>query len=365
MDSTPTTQKVIVLEKVIPSNSLGPIWHHSVLREIPLRTRAEGELTIKISSFSFNHRDVWIRKGLYPSILFPSIIGSDCTGTVVGPVGHSLQGVQVVVYPAVNWLEDSRGPDVPEKPFGILGGTRLTDGVGTFAEYIQVPESSCVPVPSHLSGVHAAAIPLAGLTAFRAVFTKAEVKSGMRVLVTGIGGGVAIFALQLCLAVGAKVWVTSGSEEKLKAAKALGAEGGVNYKQDDWSARLASLLPADRLMLDVVIDSSGGEIIQKCKHILRDGGRLVCYGSTTGAPMKITMAEVLKNLELRTSTMGSLLEFKQMVEFIGKHQIRPVVFKTLSGFEAVEEGFEIINKGEQFGKVVVVISHERPTSPRL
>lgn len=227
MASAPTHQ-AIVLEKADACTQ--PTWHPASLREIPLRPRAADQLTVKIDAFSFNHRDVWIRKGLYPGILFPSTLGSDCTGTVVAPAGHSLYGVQVVVYPAVNWHEDSRGPE-PGNVFGILGGTQLTEGVGTFAEYIHAPASHCVPVPSHLSGPRAAAIPLAGLTAFRAAFTKGEVSPGMKVLVTGIGGGVAIFALQFCLAAGAKVWVTSGSEEKLKAAKALGAEGGVIYKQ--------------------------------------------------------------------------------------------------------------------------------------
>lgn len=368
MTSIPTTHKAIVLQTSLESSS--PKWHQTSLQSLPLGSPSNNhsEITIKIISFSFNHRDVWQRKGMYPGILFPSILGSDCTGIVIGPTDHPFYNQQVLIYPAVNWSKDPKGPDMEGRPFGILGGTHLTEGIGTFAEYIHVPSSHCKLVPSFLNGdPKAAAIPLAGLTAYRAVFSKGEIRSGMNVLVTGIGGGVAIFALQFCTAVGATVWVTSGSVEKINQAKALGAKDGVDYKQNDWPSRLASLAmgPDKEPFLDVVIDSSGGDIMQKCRKLLRDGARVVSYGSTTGSNMSITMSEVLKNLEFRTTTMGSLLEFQEMIEFIEKHQIEPVVFKTLIGFESVEEGFEILKNGKQFGKVVVEISKAGSTSPKL
>ncbi|KAH9811797.1 hypothetical protein DFH28DRAFT_900215 [Melampsora americana] len=360
MTHLPSTHKAIVLQT--SSSNKTPIWHQASILDQPLGLPRKDELTIKIISFSFNHRDLWIRKGLYPKIQSPSILGSDCTGIVIEPIEHPLHGHQVLLYPAINWLKDSKGPDVKGKSFGILGGTNLTEGLGTFSEYIHIPSSNCIPIPSFLIGPNAAAIPLAGLTAFRSVFTKGKIQSGMNVLITGIGGGVAIFALQFCLAIGARVWVTSGSEEKLKLAKSLGAKDGVNYKQNDWPDRLSSMLPDDEPFLDVVIDSSGGEIIQKCRKVLRDGGCIVSYGSTTGSKMSITMSEVLKNLDIKTTTMGSLSEFQQMINFIEQHQIEPVVYKTLIGFESVEEGFEILKNGQQFGKVVVEISKGETSS---
>ncbi|EGG03345.1 uncharacterized protein MELLADRAFT_117356 [Melampsora larici-populina 98AG31] len=354
MTTIPSTTKSIVLQTSLPSET--PTWHKTSILDVPLRPRTKDEVTVRIISFSLNHRDVWIRKGLYPGILSSSILGSDCTGIIIDPIDHPLHAQQVLIYPALNWLKDPRGPDIKGKPFGILGGTKLSKGLGTFTEYINVLSSHCKPIPSHMIGPSAACIPLAGLTAYRIVLTKAKIKPNMNVLVTGIGGGVATFVLQFCLALGARVWVSSGSEEKMKLAKDLGAQDGVNYKQNDWPSRLVSLLPEDEPLLDVVIDSSGGDILQKCRKLLRDGGQIVSYGSTTGSPISITMSEVLKNLEIKTSTMGSLQEFHEMIDFIEAHQIKPIIFKTLLGFESVEEAFEILKDGKQFGKVVVEIS---------
>lgn len=233
-ESLPSFQKAIVIEKTTPSSD-PTTWYPISLQQRPLTKplTSEDQLTIKIEAFAFNHRDIWIRKGLYPSILSNSILGSDCSGKVVGPIDHPFYGTRVVIYPAVNWIDESRGPDLLDQSFGILGGTALTNGVGTFAEFINVPSSHCISVPKHLfhQPQSSASIPLAGLTAFRALFTKAEMKIGQKLLVTGIGGGVAIFILQFAVAMGIKVWVTSGSDEKLKLAQELGAKGGVNYKE--------------------------------------------------------------------------------------------------------------------------------------
>ncbi|KAA1115260.1 hypothetical protein PGT21_034356 [Puccinia graminis f. sp. tritici] len=374
MIELPKTQKSVQVIEKSPvadgtATKASSVWHEIQIKESPLEIPKpniekdknqvdETILTIKIKSFSFNHRDVWIRKGLYPNIKFGSTLGSDCFGTVISPSDHHFCGKDVLVYPAVNWTNDPRGPDVPGKAFGILGGTHETNGVGTFTEFINIPANHCVPSPSHLNALSASAVPLAGLTAFRAVFNKAQVKPSSNVLVTGIGGGVAIWALQFCVAIGANVWVTSSSEEKINHACRLGAKAGVNYKEDSWPGRLSSLLPTETPFLDVVIDSGGGDIAQKCSKILRPGGIIVNFGCTSGRPLSFTMSEVLKNVELRGSTMGSLKEFKEMVEFVHKHNIEPVVYKILRGFEQVEDGFQIMKAGQQFGKVVVVIDAE-------
>ncbi|POW01539.1 hypothetical protein PSTT_12431 [Puccinia striiformis] len=369
MIELPTSQKSIQLIEQ-PSSANGTthktsaVWHEIQIKETPFeipRPKIENEkdqvidnviLTVKVKSFAFNHRDVWIRKGLYPNIQFGSTLGSDCFGTVISPSDHPMYGNDVLVYPAVNWLNDPRGPDVSGKAFGILGGSHETNGVGTFTEYINVPANHCVASPSHLDVMNASSVPLAGLTAFRAVFNKGQIKPSSNILITGIGGGVAIWALQFCVAIGANVWVTSSSEQKINLACKVGAKAGVNYKEDDWPKRLSSLLPTETPFLDVVIDSGGSDIAQKCCKILRPGGIIVNFGCTSGRPLSFTMAEVLKNLELRGCTMGSLKEFKEMVEFVDKHHIRPVVHTVLHGFEQVEEGFQILKAAQQFGKVV-------------
>jgi len=185
-----------------------------------------GTVLVQLHAAALNHRDVWMTEGLYPGLQFDSILGSDGAGTVVG-LGSEAEkvwlGKRVIINSSYNWGADEARPG---KGFGILGAKPLP---GTLAQFIVVPVEQLAEIPAHLDFHQAAAIPLAGLTAYRAVFTKGEVKKGSRVLVTGIGGGVALFALQFAVAVGAKVYVTSSSEEKIKKALALGAVGGANY----------------------------------------------------------------------------------------------------------------------------------------
>lgn len=214
------------------------------------------------------------------------------------------------------------------------------------------------------------------------MFTKANVQSGQNVFITGIGGGVAITALQYCVALGANVWVSSSSEDKIARAVALGAKGGVNYKDRmsslvefssltsdsaNWAKTLATLLPASRPYLDAVVDSGGGPIVAQVTRVMKHGGVVACYGSTSGVDVQIGMGAILKNIEFKGAsptplraklirpgcTMGSLAEFKSAVAFIAKHQIQPVVHTVLPGLEHAEEGFEIMKRGGQFGKIVI------------
>jgi NADPH:quinone reductase-like Zn-dependent oxidoreductase len=273
-------------------------------------------------------------------------------------------GKRVLPYPAVNWQKDTKGPDVAGKPFGLFGGTKETEGLGMFAEYVCVDSSYCVEAPSYLSDEAAAAVPVASLTAWRALVTKAGIKPGDNVLITGIGGGVAMQALQFAVALGARVWVTSGSEEKLNKAKELGAEGGVIYKQEGWAERLKSMLPSSKQFVDVVIDGSGGNIVTESNKIMTDGGIVVGYGATTGKPVTITMNEILRNIEYKSATMGSLAEYKKMIEFMNKHHVEPVVCDVVNGLDQADEAFQILQKGEQCGKVVMKISGKgQPAQP--
>lgn len=163
---------------------------------------------------------------MYPSIVLGSVLGSDAVGYVIKNPSTSLAlGQRVIINPSEGWISDERGP---EKKLAILG---LLPCHGTLTEEpIAVDHQDMTPCPSHLSDAEASCLPVAGVTAYRAVFTKALVKEGEHVLITGIGGGVALFALQFAVAVGAHVYVTSSSPEKIQKAIALGAKGGVNYK---------------------------------------------------------------------------------------------------------------------------------------
>ncbi|GAA6010903.1 hypothetical protein JCM10207_003982 [Rhodosporidiobolus poonsookiae] len=365
----PASMKALVLVKTDGDFKPGPhLWHPVEITDVPVPTPKDGEVLVKVLSAGFNHRDVFQRQSLYPGTIFhsppsPSILGADCVGLVLSPPSHPLYQQRVLVSPVVGWRASPLGPDVPGEPFGILGSVKQTQGRGTFAEFVKVGEDDVVKCPEHLSREQAAALPLGGLTAYRAVFTKAGVKKGDNVLITGIGGGVAILALQFAAAAGANVWVSSSSEEKIKRAVSLGAKGGVNYKDDSWPKQLASLLPPSRPFLDAVVDSGGGPLGNQLARLLKDGAIISCYGQTSGKPIEVGMAMVLKNAELRGSTMGSREEFKRAVEFVKEHRVEVVVDTVLEGMDKAEDGFQLLKKGGQFGKVVLTIAKDE--QPKL
>ncbi|CAB4425060.1 unnamed protein product [Rhizophagus irregularis] len=335
--------------------------HPAVVSEIPLPALNpdNDDVLIRLQAAAFNHRDVWIRKDAYLGLQFNSVLGSDGVGIVEKTSrdeSSHLVGQQVIINPGSGWEKDPKGP---ETEFGILGLLPLP---GTLAEYIVVPRAEIFPVPDHLSVAEAAALPLAGLTAFRATFTKANVQPGENVLITGIGGGVALIALSFISSIGANAYVTSSDESKIKKAIELGAKGGVNYKEDDWPKKLKALLPNDRPFLDSVIDSAGGEIVSQTTKLLRPGGIIACYGMTSSygkasyPSTTFTVPAMMDNIELKGSTMGSRDEFKRMVNFVKEKKIKPVIGGIWHGLENAPEVFEIMNKGKQFGKLVIEIN---------
>src|SRR5262245_6458571 len=278
------------------------------------------EVLVKLKVAALNHRDLFIRTGLYAGIKLPIILGSDGAGEVMATgadVDHSLIGQAVIINPSLDWGDDER---VQGPAFRILG---LPDD-GTYAQLVKVPAANVYPKPATLSFADAAAIPLAGLTAYRAVVTRAQVQAGETVLVTGIGGGVSSFALQIARHFGARVFVTSGSDTKLDQARTLGAAAGVNYHTGNWTKEIAAL--AGDQGVDVVIDSVGGETFAQALELVKPGGRIVTYGATTGAARQIEVRRIFwKQLNILGSTMGTPREFAAMVELFGKDQLRPVV----------------------------------------
>lgn len=251
----------------------------------------------------------------------------------------------------------------------IHGASRGSD-VGTGAEYVVVNEGEVAPCPGHLSDAEAAALPLVGLTGWRALVTKGglggvEGAKGKNVLVTGIGGGVALQVLGFAVAMGANVWVTSGEEGKIQRAVELGAKGGVNYKEKDWDQKLKGMLPKDRPYLDVVVDGAGGDVVARSVKLLKQGGVIACYGMTVGPKMDWLMQATLRHIELRGCTMGSRREFEEMVKFVREKKIRPVVSRVVKGLdnlEGIESLFEDMKAGRQFGKLVILIEGEDKTA---
>ncbi|KAF4608282.1 hypothetical protein EYR40_000626 [Pleurotus pulmonarius] len=359
MTSAINTYKALVVKK-----SSGSVYAYDAhLTDLPLPKLNPGQVLVKVNAAAFNHRDLWIRRGQYPGITVGSTFGADGAGVVVRShdKNDSLVGKRVFVTPMRGW---EKHPDAPESQFGVIGGSPWLR-LGTFTEYVAVDRDQAIPTPSHLDDTQAAAWPLAGLTAWRATIINAQVKKGDSILITGVGGGVALVALQLCVAKGANVYVTSGKQDKLDKAIALGAKGGVNYKDKDWRKQLGVLLRNNNYgLLDAVIDSAGGDISELGK-IVKAGGRFVCYGMTADPKITFTMREVMKNYKLLGSTMGSRQDLIDATKFMTEHQIVPVVSHVLDGLESADEGFELIKRGEQFGKIVIKVRHDVQTKPKL
>ncbi len=311
--------------------------------EVPAPVPAAGEVVVALKAAALNHRDVWIKTGQYAGLKWPCLPGSDGAGVVVA--GDSpWAGREVIINPSFNWGETpcAQGPG-----FSILGLPRD----GTLAEQIAVPVAQLAPKPTHLSWEEAAALPLAGLTAYRALFSRAKLQAGERVLITGIGGGVALFALQFAVAQGARVWVTSSATDKVARAVALGAAGGFDYTQEDWAAQAATQAGA----FDVIVDSAGGAGFETLIDLAAPGGRIVFFGATRGNPPGFTMRKVFfRQLSLLGTTMGSPTDWAEMGVFVAQHQIKPVVSEVFPLSRAAD-AFALMERGGQFGKIVVRI----------
>lgn len=318
------------------------------LRDEPMPTPGPREVCVSIRAAALNHRDVWIWQGQYAGLKFPCIPGSDGAGVVVS-VGEDVSeewiGREVIINPSFNWGENQRAQS---DGFAILGLPRD----GTLAEHIAVPVSQLSPKPAHLSWEEAAALPLAGLTAYRAVFSRANLRPGERVLISGIGGGVAIFSLQFARAVGAEVWVTSSSEEKIERARTLGATGGFNYTAADW-AKKAAQSPG---LFAVVVDSAGGPGFEQLIDATAPGGRVVFYGATRGNPPSLSMRKVFwRQINLLGTTMGSPHDWAGLIKFVGQHALKPVVSDVFP-IERGRDAFALMQQGGQFGKIVLRVS---------
>lgn len=318
--------------------------HQLEIVEIADPTPAAGEALVAVRAAALNHRDVWIKAGQYAGLKYPCIPGSDGAG-IVESVGEGADrtwiGREVIINPSFGWgdSEAAQGPG-----FSILGLPRD----GTLATRIAVPVEQLLTKPPHLSWPEAAALPLAGLTAWRALMSRASLQRGERVLVTGIGGGVALFALQFAVAHGAEVWVTSSSDEKIARAKELGAKGGANYTAPDWAARLATAGG-----FNVIVDSAGGTGFESVLDLAAPGGRVVFYGATRGNPPVLPMRKVFwRQLSLLGTTMGSPADWRAMTQFVTERRLHPVVSATLP-FEGAAEAFALMERGGQFGKIVV------------
>ena len=317
---------------------------------------------IKVLCTALNHRDQYIREGLYSKIKLPAILGSDICGE---------SSSRVVVDPSMNWGDNplAQGPDY--NPIGM-------PSQGGLAEYVCVPKENIYPAPSHLTDEQAAALPLAGVTAWRALMTRGAVQPGETILVTGIGGGVALMTMQFALAMGAKVVVTSRSEGKIQKALSMGATHAFLVATSSHSSLPvassdASLIPRDDsnpvfsdslkkvlkgLGITLIVDSVAGDTFNDMTDILQPGGRLVVYGSSRGKAPEVNLHRVFwKQLSVLGSTMGTPHDFAQMIAFVNAHEIVPVVDKVYE-LNETPSAFDRLKESGQFGKIIIRMPNE-------
>jgi NADPH:quinone reductase-like Zn-dependent oxidoreductase len=320
------------------------------VEEIPDPKPGPGEICVKVRRAAFNRRDVFITQGLYPGIELPKTLGSDACGTVAelgpGAKGPGV-GTRVVIDPTLNWGDDER---VWLRQSQVLGMPRD----GTFAEYVTVPAQNVHPAPATLSDDEAAAMPLGGLTAYRACFARGEMSKEDVVLIPGVGGGVQTFVLLYAKHCGAFAIVTSGSDAKLERAKAMGADVCINYKTSaNWSKDAREASPGGGPSL--IVDSVGGETFAKALDIARYGARAVVYGGTTGDSKIRPFSIFWKQLDVRGSSMGSPDDFRRMLHLFERGALKPVVDEVVPMSDAAPAAQRVL-ANEQFGKVVLAIT---------
>jgi zinc-binding alcohol dehydrogenase/oxidoreductase len=305
----------------------------------------QGEFLIQMHCAALNHLDLWIwQEQVLPK---PVISGSDGSGVVMEAgqgTNRSLIGKKVIINPALYWGEDEK--KTGEK-FEILGSPTN----GTFSEYLVIPAEFVYEKPAYLTMVEAAALPMAALTAYRAAFTKAKVTAKDKVLITGIGGGVALFLLQMSVAAGAMVFVTSSCAVKINKAIALGAKAGFNYREKDWIDKAKQEAGG----FDVIIDSAGGKGFADLTAVANTAARIVLFGRTAGNINNLNPRLIFnKQLEIYGTLMGSSNEFKSMLDFVTAHKLHPVIDKIFL-FDKILEAASYMDSGNHFGKILLHI----------
>lgn len=326
------------------------------LLDLPDPACAPGEVVVAVKAAALNHLDIWMRKGRSGvSLPLPHVLGSDAAG-VVCRVGEGVSGWQegdeVLINPGLDCGSCEfclRGQHSECRDFTIVGMGRP----GTFAEKVAVPARNLRHKPAHLSWEEAAALPLAYLTAWRMLMSQARLRTGETVLIHGIGGGVAIAALQLATLAGAQVLVTSSSIDKLARASELGAVQGIQYQGANVVASVMEY--TEGRGVDVVVDTVGAATWPINMEILRKGGRAVHCGVTTGPHVEVNISAIYwKQIAILGSTMGSHEEFRALIAATISTGLKPVI-DSVFPLEDARKAQERMETGSQFGKIVLTM----------
>lgn len=332
------------------SDMRGIVLNRNLPEGIELKTLAipklhPGEALVQIKAAALNHRDEWCRIGQYANLRDGIVLGSDGAGVVVDVADDSDRDwidKEVMINPALNWGENQLAQG---KNFEIIG----MPNHGTLSEYLAVATHRLHAKPSHLTIEEAAALPLAGVTAYRALVYQGQLKAGEQVLISGIGGGVAQFAFQFAVALGAAASVSSSKREKIDFALKNGATSGYIYSEPNWVREVLR----DTEGFDLIIDGAAGDSLNDLVQLCKPGGRVVFYGATRGNTSELVARRIFWNqIKLIGSTMGSDLDFANMVHLVKDKKIKPVIDRVFDLEDALS-AFKRMKAGAQLGKIVI------------
>lgn len=322
-----------------------------VEKDRPVPEPGPGEARVRMQAASLNYHDLAAILGMAnPKMPLPMVPFSDGAGEVdaVGGGVESLRvGERVTTSFFPRWQS---GPPALEKMQPVTGET----APGALQEYLVVPAQSLIPAPEHLDARQAATLPCAALTAWRAVVVEGRVKAGDRVLLQGTGG-VSLFALQFAKMLGAEVIITSSSDEKLQRAMALGADHGINYREDkDWGRTARRIAGGEGV--ELVVEVGGAGTLAESLRAVRIGGHVSMIGVLTGVSSTVPTARIMAmNLTVRGITVGSREHFEAMNRAISLHRLEPVIGEVFSMADA-RRALETMQAGGHFGKICVEVS---------
>jgi NADPH:quinone reductase-like Zn-dependent oxidoreductase len=323
-----------------------------VVSERPEPERGPDDVLVEVRACGLNHLDIWVRMGGARKFPLPLVPGSDATGVVLeAPAASRLsEGDAVLVYPASGCLQCpacARGDEQLCGEYRIFGAGRD----GGYAERAVFPARNCVPKPTSLTFTESAAVAINYVTAWHMLTARAGLSAGERVLIQAAGSGVSTAAIQIAKFLGARVVATSSTDEKLEHAANCGADLTLNYKDDPIAERVRDWTNGHGV--DVVLDHVGQPNWETNLAALSKGGRFVFCGTTGGAEAVVPLQKVYGlGQSLLGSTMGTLAEFRTLLELMEHDHFRPVIDRIFP-LDEIADAHRHLESGKQIGKVVI------------
>lgn len=323
--------------------------------DLPRPEPGPGQILVEVKASAFNQLDLWVCRG-WPGLKLklPHVSGADGAG-LVAALGEGVSGpevgARVAIDPSLNRFEDEytrRGLHSLSPGYMILG----EHVPGTHAEFVVIPAENALPLPEHVSYEEAAAAGLVYLTAWRMLVERCQLQAGQTVLILGAGGGVNSAAIQVAKMAGCTVYATTSTAEKVQRARELGADEVLNYREDpQWSKTIYQL--TDKRGVDVVVDNIGQATLPDSLRTVARGGKIVIVGNTSGPQAQIDTRFIFgKQINLIGSTMGNHEDYRAVMKLIFQGKLKPVIDRVLPLARGVE-GLRVMERGEQFGKIVL------------